>query len=158
MMNAADGLMVVDHSGKIAYCNGSAGQLFGRAPDDLVGTDFGFPFSAGEEWTSLEMARDGQPHYVDMRTKPISWQGEDATLATLRDVTSRHRTEDVLEMQLAALDAAANGIYITDARGNITWVNSALTEISGYDETDLVGCNASIFRPTDHDPALYSAL
>ncbi len=156
--NAADGFLVIDHSGKIAYCNGSAGHLFGRPPGQLVGTDFGFPFSAGEEWTSLQMARDGQPFYVDMRTTPVLWQGRDATLATLRDVTSRHVTEDLVELQLTAMEAAANGIFITDAKGVITWINRALTETSGFAEADLVGCNANVLRPDDSDPKLYKKL
>lgn len=156
--NAADGLLVVDHSGKIAYCNGSAGHLFGRAPDDLLGTNFGFPFSTGDEWTNLQLARDGQPYYVDMRTKPILWRGRDATLATLRDVTQRYHTEDLVDLQHTALDAAPNGIFITDVKGTITWVNKALTDISGYAEDDLVGCNAEVLRTQDHDPAVYREL
>jgi diguanylate cyclase (GGDEF)-like protein/PAS domain S-box-containing protein len=155
---AADGLLVVDHSGKIAFCNAAAGTLFGRTPADLVGTEFGYPFSNGGEWTSLEAARDGQPVFIDMRTTPVVWQERDATLATLRDVTERHCTETMVTMHLKAMDAAANGILVTDAEGTITWVNQALCKMSGYTQMELVGQNARVFVSAEHDHKRYDSI
>jgi PAS domain S-box-containing protein len=44
------------------------------------------------------------------------------------------------------MEAAANGILITDPDGNIQWANPALTKISGYDAHELLGQNTQIFK------------
>src|SRR5688500_9390700 len=54
----ADGLLVVDASGRIKFANPAAVALFGRAATDLVGTDFGFPIVAGET-TEIDLVRPG---------------------------------------------------------------------------------------------------
>ena len=42
------------------------------------------------------------------------------------------RAEERLRLQSAALEAAANGVVITDRNGLILWVNSAYTQLTGY--------------------------
>ncbi|MEQ9112303.1 MAG: EAL domain-containing protein [Rhodospirillaceae bacterium] len=150
-----DGLLVIDKRGAIAFCNASAAALFGRSEQGMVGTPFGFPFTTGDEWTSLEMTRRGKPVYIDMQTRAVSWQGDDATLATLRDVTERHEVEVIVAMQLKAMEATANGIFITDAKGRMKWVNDAITRISGYGREELISQPADLLRSDTHDTAFF---
>ena len=44
---------------------------------------------------------------------------------------------------------------ITDANRNITAVNPAFTAITGYSETDVLGCNPRIFSSGKHNSAFY---
>ena len=156
--NSSDGLLIVDQTGSIVFCNTSAAELFGRSIGEMIGTPFGFPFTKGSEWTSLESALNGKPIYLDMRTSPISWQGQDATLATLRDVTERHGFEAIAAMQLKAMDATVNGIFITDSKGRIKWANRAIGRLSGYEDQGFVGQDVSILKSSAQDPAIYAEM
>ena len=42
------------------------------------------------------------------------------------------QSEEHMRLQTAALEAAANGVAITDCKGTIRWVNRAFMELTGY--------------------------
>ncbi len=46
-----------------------------------------------------------------------------------------------LNLQAAALEAAANAIVITDFHGTIMWVNHAFTTMTGYSKEEVLGKN-----------------
>jgi PAS domain S-box-containing protein len=58
----------------------------------------------------------------------------------------------------AALEAAANGIVITDAEGTIEWINPAFTAMTGYSLDEAVGHTPRILKSGQHDPAFYQGL
>lgn len=153
--HASDGLLVVDQDGQIVFCNAAAADLFDRTVTSMTGTTFGFPFSTGSDWTNLEAAVNGSPVYIDMRATPVTWQGQDATLATLRDVTDRHEVELVVSMQMSAMEAAANGIFIADTQGHFKWANAALGRMAGCNATELVGQPISILNSDEQSDRLF---
>lgn len=154
----SDGLMVINNAGEIAFCNEPAAALFGRDEPSMIGTAFGFPFSVEGEWTSLETSVNGCPVHVDMRATSITWNGQDATLATLRDVTDRHEVEAVVAMQMSAMEAAANGIFITDIKGHFKWANGSLGRMSGYNIEELIGQPASILNSGEQDAEFFKKM
>jgi len=62
--------------------------------------------------------------------------GADLTLlrscGTVHDVTIRRERNERILLQSAALEAAANGIVITDPEGRVEWCNPAFLQMSGY--------------------------
>lgn len=52
------------------------------------------------------------------------------------------RVESVMELQAAALDAAASSIMILDRQGRIAWANRAFTTLTGFSLEETVGRNA----------------
>ena len=42
------------------------------------------------------------------------------------------RARDLIELQTAVLEAAANAVVITDQTGTVIWVNSAFAQLTGY--------------------------
>ena len=66
-----------------------------------------------------------------------------------RDITERQHAEKQLHLQLAALEAAANGIVITDREGTIVWVNHAVTTMTGYSKEELLGKNPRVLKSGD---------
>jgi PAS domain S-box-containing protein len=77
----------------------------------------------------------------------------------LRDITERMRAEEALQLQGAALDAAANAIVITARDGTIEWVNPAFTVLSGYSAEEALGKNPrDLVRSDRQDPAFYKQL
>lgn len=55
------------------------------------------------------------------------------------DVTEQRRASDMIRLQSAALESAANGIMIVERSGTITWVNKAFTELTGYTREEAIG-------------------
>ena len=51
----------------------------------------------------------------------------------------RVSAEEKLRLQTTALEAAANGIAITDLKGRVLWVNSAFTKLTGYESDEIIG-------------------
>lgn len=71
---------------------------------------------------------------------------------------------DITELQSAnaktgllesALEAAANGVVITDTKGKIEWVNSAFSKITGYSAKEAVGNNPRMLKADCHPPEFY---
>lgn len=58
-----------------------------------------------------------------------------------RDVTARRRTARRLQLQSAALEAAADGIVITDRQGTIVWANHAFAMMTGCSDEEVFGKN-----------------
>jgi PAS domain S-box-containing protein len=76
----------------------------------------------------------------------------------LKEIAERKEGERQLRIRTTAMEAAANGILITDHEGCIQWINPALTQISGYDTQDLIGESTRIFQSGQHDAAYYHQL
>ena len=60
------------------------------------------------------------------------------------------QAEEQLRIQSLALDAAANGILITDSIGNIVWANPAFSEMTGYALDEVRGRNPRFLKSGHH--------
>jgi len=89
--NSADSMVIVGTDGIVRFVNPAAESLFGRKADELAGTPFDFPIVPGDT-TELNIASgDGKAALVEMRVVESEWQGENAYLASLRDITERQQ-------------------------------------------------------------------
>ena len=85
----ADGVLVVDRDGIIRFANPAAAVLFGRTAKALNGQSLGFPVIAGEN-AEIELLRPGgETVAVELRAVDYEWNGNPASLVSLRDVTDR---------------------------------------------------------------------
>lgn len=148
---SADGMLVIDHHGRIAFVNPAAATLLGASSDALLGQDFGLPFGVEGSATSIELVTGNKLAFVEMRTAPITWEGDDATLVMLHDMTQVRDAETALAMRTQAMEAVANGVFTTNTEGKITWANRAMAEMSGYAANELLGQPFDILR-SDHHP------
>jgi diguanylate cyclase (GGDEF)-like protein/PAS domain S-box-containing protein len=80
------------------------------------------------------------------------------TSGIARDITADKRKEAQLHLQSAALEAAANGIVITDRRGTILWVNHAFATMTGYSKEEVLGKNPRLLKSGDQPEAYYAKL
>ncbi|MBW3552893.1 MAG: PAS domain-containing sensor histidine kinase [Gemmatimonadetes bacterium] len=90
----ADAIVVVDAAaGTVRFVNNAAERLFGRPRDQLISSPFGFPLVSGET-TELDLPRDGgPPRVVEMRVVESEWEGRNACIASLRDISDRKDAE-----------------------------------------------------------------
>jgi len=64
-------------------------------------------------------------------------------------------TDKLKNIQITALESAANGVVITDRDGFIIWVNPAITKLTGYTPEELKNKKTSIFRSHQHPDSFY---
>ena len=156
---SADGIIVIDREGIIQFVNPAAELLFGWPAEGLLGALFGFPMVAGET-TELDIfRRNGGPGVAEMRVVEITWEGNIAYLASLRDITRRklkereieqrnvsleHRVEErtfqvnrLNEQINAIFETASEGIVLVGSDGYIDMVNPSVTRKFGYLPSEL---------------------
>ena len=102
----ASGVIIVNHEGVARYANPLAAELLGWNRADMLGQLFGVPVAEGDAEMDL-LRGDGLRAIARMRVIPTSWEGEEAQLIVLRDVT----TEKLQELELSRLNRALNAVY-----------------------------------------------
>ncbi|MDQ3605676.1 MAG: PAS domain S-box protein, partial [Gemmatimonadota bacterium] len=90
----ADGVLVLDEDGVIRFANPAAETLFGRTRAELLGAPYGFPVVAGETTEIDILRKGGDPVTAELRVVETEWEGENAYLISLRDITDRKRAEE----------------------------------------------------------------
>ncbi|GAB4321401.1 MAG: hypothetical protein Kow0010_01730 [Dehalococcoidia bacterium] len=65
---------------------------------------------------------------------------------------------ELIRLQAAALDSAANAVFITDTSGRIQWVNPAFTQMTGYAAEEVRGQTPRILKSGRQDSAYYQKL
>jgi len=84
------------------------------------------------------------------------------SVLVLRDITDRKKAEAQLHLQATALESAANAILITDRKGEITWLNSAFTQLTGYSLHEALGKNPRFLKSgslsSDHYEQLWKTI
>ncbi len=74
---------------------------------------------------------------------------------TLAGMIFQHLASEQQRLLSLALEAAGNGVVITDAEGSIQWVNPALSKMTGYSLAEVKGKNPRIFKSGQQDAAFY---
>ena len=100
---------------------------------------------------ALRQARDELEQRVLERTQELAI----ANRELMREIIERKEIERQLRLQTTAMEAAANGIVITDCEGIIQWANPAIFQISGYLTQELIGKSTRIFSSGQHDMDYY---
>lgn len=75
-----------------------------------------------------------------------------------REVTAVYETQDRLKLFQAAVDQAPAPIFITDAKGDISYVNPAFTAITGYGADEVIGKRPRALRGEPVESAVYDGL
>lgn len=156
-----DGIIIIDPQGVIRFVNRAVEALFGKPREDLLNRTFGFPIVEGEH-TELQLACRGEERIAELRVVDIQWEGKAASLAFLRDITSRQRAERALRTvgrrnaQLVAAVSSLNlGVVICDGTSPgwpLIFANHGFCEITGYSLEEVRGSSLRILQGKDTDP------
>lgn len=100
-----DGVLILDKEGTILYANKAAETLFSQPADELTGQHFGFPV-APNEVQQIELVRNGELLTVQTLASALPWNGQDACLLSIRDITDLVKVSQELEQQKQQLESA----------------------------------------------------
>lgn len=124
--------------------------------------------------TGRRTVRDGSPYYCEFRlvgadnlVRWIAARGEaerDASGRVVRmvgaslDITERKQAEESLRQFSWAVEQINQGVMITDARGDIEYVNPHFCQSTGYRREDVIGRNPRFLASGETAPEVYRHL
>jgi PAS domain S-box-containing protein len=76
----------------------------------------------------------------------------------IRDITAHKRAKAERKRLMAAIEQAGEGIVMTNAQGNIQFVNPAFERMTGYSGEEVVGLNPRILNSGRQDELFYRDL
>jgi len=157
---SVDGIIIIV-DGKIVMANPAFCEIYGATIDDVIGCDLmelvhpDFRDIAKRRIMKLHnsgsdiepksavyqgLNADGGTIWVEVSTKVMEWGGHPALQSIVRDITERKYAEEALkESEEKFRDLAEllpETIFLTDEKGNLTYVNRAGLEAFGYTEED----------------------
>ena len=145
-----DGVLIIDRKGIVHFVNPAAEAIFGRKADELLGEMFGLPLVAGDASEIDTIRSSGELGVAEMRVIETEWDGENAYLASVRDITERRQAERELMIKDNAIASSINAIAIANFDGSLTYVNPAFLTMWGYDsDREVLGKSISEFWPTE---------
>ena len=77
---------------------------------------------------------------------------------TAEDITEHKRAEAENMRLVTAIEQSAEGVVITNTKGEIEYVNPAFTRTTGYSREEAIGQNPRILKSGRHDAAFYQQL
>ena len=167
-----EGAQIVSPEWRYLYVNAAAAAQGKQTPAELLGHTM-MEIYPGIEHTALFMALrevlaqqaprrlenefeypDGSKGWFDLHIQPVP----EGLFILSHDITARRRAEEQLRLQSAALNAAANAIVITNAAGQIQWVNPAFTRLTGYAAEAVIGQSPRLLKSGQHDQGFYQRM
>ena len=94
---------------------------------------------------------------IEIRVKLVKKEAEEATgmLVSVRDLTQQRQLEEKLRLSASVFENTSEGVVISDTQGTIVEVNSAFTEILGYEHDEVIGQNPRMWKSDRHDESFY---
>lgn len=171
----SEGIVVVDEHQNIVSTNARANAMFGYATNELVGQSLNilipssYHANHSDHFNSFykhsEKRRMGEGRYlyglkknseqfpVEVGLNPFPLYDKTYVMALVMDVSKRKDIERRLNLKSKALQAAGNGIIISDAlqdNNPIIYFNPAFKELTGYSE-EILGHNCRFLQSNDRD-------
>ncbi|MDY6943864.1 MAG: EAL domain-containing protein [Pseudomonadota bacterium] len=158
--SAAEGICLFDGQGTIREVNPAYQQMMGYTRDELIGTNLSrlihpdhrhqlpdFFVKAGSNSVAttegMNVTKDGRFIHVEVRGSRCIYQGKEAVVAVIRDVTEQAKAESALrsseEKYRQLVELAQEGIWRIDADGSTLYANPAIARMLGCTPDEMIG-------------------
>jgi PAS domain S-box-containing protein len=160
--------IVETEAGRIVDCNEQLARMLGYSVAELRGVQAAnliAPEDRDRVMANIQQGResvtehtmlhkDGTRIVVEAHGRPMS-PGSTRRHTAVRDITARKQAEEQMRLLSGVVEAASNGIVITDREGKILWVNPAFTKLTGYSAAEAVGQNPRVLKSGQHPLEFY---
>lgn len=174
LLNASpDAMLVLNGKGQVQSCNELLGEMFETQPETLIGTSieplipprfhrifrrylrnyFRRPTrrKMGKHLDIFGLSASGQEIPVDVGVAPLHLGSETMALCSVRDISTRFRQEAALREREARfrklMEAAPDGILVSDQNGCILQANPQACAIFGYSLSEMKRMQVSDLMP-----------
>src|ERR1700733_2280254 len=174
---AKDGILILDgDSGDVIDVNPFLLELTGYAREyflgkhlwelgllkDIAANKASFAKLQSQEYVRHEdlplEGRDGRKVDVEFVSN-VYWVDQRRIIqCNIRDITERKRAEAEHQRLAAAIEQLAEMVLITDAKGDILFVNPAFEEVTGYTRAEVLGRNPRLLKSGVQTEAFYQDL
>lgn len=183
LFSVGDGVIATDEFGSIRFMNNVAERLTGYSSTESIGKNLTDVYKVRSEETKEpilnpyeEVLEKGDVIGLANHTELIKKSGEafpimDAgspikddkgkiigVVVVFQDMTYYRSTENLLHLQTSAMDAAYNGIVITDKDGLTVWANESIERLIGYKRSEIFQKNMRLLKSNMHDDNFYKNL
>ena len=178
---AVDAIVRIDASGCIIGWNDQAETIFGWTAADVLGRrlgdvivppgdrenheqgvrrflDTGKAKILNRRIEATALHRSGREFPVELAVTRVNTADGVVFCGFIRDITERRLTQDTLLLAAKVFENSGEGITITDVNNTIVSVNRSFSEITGYDEVEMIGQNPRVLQSGHHDKAYYQAM
>lgn len=176
--NASEIILLTDKSGNFIYANEAALKFSGYSFEEMtsfnfldlvhndhkkkVGSFYYRQLVRKDETTSLQFpfyTKDRSFKWLEQNVKLLT-EGEKITGFQLiaRDITERIEAEEKVMLLSRAVENSPASIMITDAEGNIEYVNKKFIELTGYALDELIGKNPRLLKSGEKSEEDYKTL
>lgn len=174
--NLRDGWISATLDGELTNCNAEFEAMLGYRLEELKGRHYR-DFTPGK-WLDIQeqimrekllqsgysglyekeyIRRNGDILPVEIATylqrdeqgNPVGMWG------LVRDISERKRAEEEIQRLGAAVEQAAEIIFITDTRGKILYVNPAFEKTTGYKAEEVLGKTPGVLKSGKHPAGFY---
>ena len=170
--SATDGQALVDQTGQLVYANPSLCESLGYERDELVTLSlmdissqldhraFHELFEqtsrvTTEPYETDWLRKDGSLAAVEISASSVLFAGQRYLFASVRDTSNRRVFEAEMRTKNLAVDAARDGILITDptAEDNpVVYANLGFCTLTGYSLDEVIGKNCRFLQGVETDP------
>lgn len=178
---ALDCIITIDQQSRVTEWNPAAESTFGWTREEILGKSltetiipsefhdahragvkkhlqFGGGPILGKRIEIIARDKTDRIFPVELAVTEIENDIDGGFTAYLRDISVQREAEQQMRLQSKTLEAAANGIVITDLRGMIVWANPAFLDLTGYSLEEIMGNYTHIFKSGKHPDSFYQEL
>ncbi len=95
---------------------------------------------------------------VEVLSSQVEHHNNPATQMVFSDITGRISLDSKLQQAAQIFENTTEGVIVTDCKANITAVNPAFTQITGYPEEAVMGRNPRFLQSGKQDKAFFKGL
>jgi two-component system, sensor histidine kinase and response regulator len=168
---APNGMLMISSDGIIQLVNSKVEELFGYTREELLNQPIEVlvperfrrqhpqlresffadprPRAMGQGRELYAVRRDGTEFPVEIGLNPLNTEEGTFVLASIIDITDRHRAEEINRHLAAVIESSDDAIISKDLQGVVRSWNQSAERIFGYTATEMIGKRMSLLLPPD---------
>ncbi|MBM2830269.1 MAG: sensor hybrid histidine kinase [Gammaproteobacteria bacterium] len=178
--SASDGIISINTLGIIESFNKGAETIFGYSTEEVMGKNVSMLMPSphrerhndyisqylmtkeakiiGKTIELKAQRKDRTIFPIELTVTESQYAGKFTFIGIIRDISERIHAAEQLNKLSRAVKQSPVSIIITDAQGNIEYVNPKFTQVTGYEYDEIIGQSPRILKSGETPPEEYKRL